>query len=337
VGYANMPLDRREGMKAIRVHTFGEPEVMQLEEVPDPQPGAGQVVVRVHAVGVNPVETYIRSGIYPKPPTPYTPGNDGAGVIAAVGPDVSQVAVGDRVYIGGSLSGTYAEKSLCLATRVHPLPAPASYAQGAAIHVPYGTAYHALVQRGRVLPSDSVLVHGASGGVGIAAVQLARAAGATVIGTAGTERGRHLVLEQGAHHVLDHTASGYLEQVLSLTGGRGVDIILEMLANVNLSHDLNVLARGGRVVAIGNRGPGNQGTVAINPRALMGRDAAILGINLGNASEQEQVRMHAALSAGLANGSLRPVIGQELPLAEAAKAHHAVIEARAYGKIVLLP
>jgi NADPH:quinone reductase len=324
-------------MKAIRVHTFGDPEVMKLEDIPDPQPGPGQVVVRVHAVGVNPVETYIRSGIYPKPPTPYTPGNDGAGVIEAVGPEVAQVKVGERVYIAGSISGTYAEKSLCAATRVHALPAPASYAQGAAVHVPYGTAYHALMQRARAVPGESVLVHGASGGVGIAGVQLARAAGLTVIGTAGTERGRQLVLEQGAHHVLDHTVSGYLEQVLSLTQGRGVDIILEMLANVNLGHDLSVLARGGRVVAIGNRGPANQGTVSINPRAAMMRDAAILGINLGNASEREVASMHAALMAGLATGALRPVIGQELPLAEAAKAHHAVIEARAYGKIVLIP
>ncbi len=324
-------------MKAIRIHTFGEPEVMQLEEVPDPQPRPGQVVVRVHAVGVNPVETYIRSGIYPKPPTPYTPGNDAAGVIEAVGPEVNQVAVGDRVYITGSISGTYAEKALCLAARVHPLPSQASYAQGAAINVPYGTAYHALIQRARGLPGESVLVHGASGGVGIAAVQLARAAGMTVIGTAGTERGRKLVLEQGAHHVLDHSASGYLEQVLSLTSGRGVDVILEMLANVNLGNDLNVLARGGRVAAIGNRGPGNQGTVSINPRAAMSRDAAILGISLGNASEREVMSMHAALVGGLANGTLRPVIGEEFPLAEAAKAHHAVIESRAYGKIVLIP
>lgn len=324
-------------MKAIRIHTFGEPEVMQLEEVPDPQPGPGQVVVRVHAVGVNPVETYVRSGIYPKPPTPFTPGNDGAGVIDTIGAGVKGVAVGDRVYIAGSMSGTYAEKSLCQAGRVHPLPASASFAQGAAIHVPYGTAYQALIHRARPLPGESLLVHGASGGVGIAAVQIACAAGMTVIGTAGTARGRELVLEQGAHHVLDHTAAGYLEQVLRLTDGRGVDVILEMLANVNLGHDLNVLARGGRVVVIGNRGPGNQGTVAINPRAAMQRDAAILGMSLANASEREVVSMHAAFFAGLANGTLRPVIGQEFALADAPKAHHAVIESRAYGKMVLLP
>jgi NADPH:quinone reductase len=203
--------------------------------------------------------------------------------------------------------------------------------------VPYGTAYHALIQRARALPGETVLIHGASGGVGIAAVQLACAAGMTIIGTAGTERGRKLVLEQGAHHVLDHSTAGYLEQVPSLTSGRGVDVILEMLANANLGNDLNVLARGGRVAAIGNRGPGNQGTVTINPRAVMNRDAAILGISLGNASEREVASMHAALVAGLANGALRPVIGEEFPLAEAAKAHHAVIESRAYGKIVLIP
>jgi NADPH:quinone reductase len=324
-------------MKAIRIHTFGEPEVMQLEEVPDPKPGPGQVVVRVQAVGVNPVETYIRSGIYPKPPTPYTPGNDGAGIVEAVGDDVAGVSVGDRVYIAGSISGTYAEKSLCPAARVHPLPAPASFPQGAAIGVPYGTAYHALLQRARALPGDSVLVHGASGGVGIAAVQLARAAGMMVIGTAGTEKGRKLVLEQGAQHALDHSAPGYLEQVLALTSGRGVDIILEMLANLNLGNDLSVLARGGRVAAIGNRGPGNQGEVSINPRAAMSRDAAILGISLGNASDHELSSMHAALAAGLASGALRPVIREEAPLAEAARAHHEVIESRAYGKIVLIP
>jgi NADPH:quinone reductase len=324
-------------MKAIRIHTFGEPEVMRLEEVPDPHASSGQVVVRLHAVGVNPVETYIRAGIYPKPPTPYTPGNDGAGVVEAVGPDVKGVKVGDRVYIAGALTGTYAEKTLCNAMRVHPLPAQASYAQGASIHVPYGTAYQALIHRARALPGESILVHGASGGVGIAAVQIAHAAGMTIIGTAGTARGRQLVLEQGAHHVLDHTVSGYLEQVLHLTDGRGVDVILEMLANVNLGNDLNVLARGGRVVVIGNRGTGNQGTVSINPRAAMQRDAAILGMTLGNASERELVSMHAAFFAGLASGTLHPVIGQEFSLADAPKAHHAVIEARAYGKIVLIP
>lgn len=323
-------------MKAIRIYEFGDPEVMKLEDIPDPQPSTGEVLVRMHAVGVNPVETYIRSGIYPKPSTPFTPGNDGAGVIEATGPEVMGVAVGDRVYIAGSRTGTYAEKSICRATQVHPLPEPASYAQGAAINVPYGTAYQAMFHRGRALAGETVFVHGASGGVGIASVQLARAAGLTVIGTGGTERGRALILEQGAHHVLDHTTDGYLDKLMELTNGRGANLIMEMLANVNLGNDLNVVASGGRVVVIGNRGPGNQGTVEINPRVAMGRDAAILGMSLANATVEEQCRMHAALVAGLANRNLQPVIGQEMPLADAAKAHHAVIESRAYGKIVLI-
>ena len=190
-------------MKAIRIREFGAPEVMRVEDVPDLHPGPGQVVVRVHAAGVNPVETYIRSGIYPKPPVPYTPGADGAGVIAAIGEGVSRVAVGDRVYLAGSRSGTYAEQALCSETQVHPLPTQVSYAQGAGVNVPYATAHRALFHRGQAAPGEAVFVHGASGGVGIAAVQLARAAGMTVIGTGGTEQGRRLVAEQGAHHVLD--------------------------------------------------------------------------------------------------------------------------------------
>src|SRR5216684_1147461 len=324
-------------MKAIRVHEFGPPEVMRVENVPDLQPGPGQVVVRIHAVGVNPVETYIRSGIYPKPPTPYTPGADGAGVVLAIGEGVSRVAVGDRVYTAGSVSGTYAEQALCRETQVHPLPQRASFSQGAAINVPYATAYRGLFQRAQASPGEVVFVHGASGGVGIAAVQLARAAGMTVIGTAGTEQGRRLVAEQGAHHVLDHRAPGYLEQVLTLTNGRGVDVILEMLANVNLGNDLDVLAAGGRVAVVGNRGTNNQGTVEINPRIAMNRDAAILGMSLVNVSAQDLARIHAALVAGLANGALRPIVGQEFALADAPRAHHVVIEANAYGKIVLIP
>jgi NADPH2:quinone reductase len=323
-------------MKAIRIHEFGVPEVMRLEEIPDLTPGPGQVVVRIHAAGVNPVETYIRAGIYPKPPLPYTPGADGAGVILAIGEGVSRVAVGDRVYTAGSLSGTYAEQALCRETQVQPLPPNVSYAQGAGVNVPYATAYRALFQRAHAAPSEVVFIHGASGGVGIAAVQLARAAGLTVIGTGGTEKGRQLVIEQGAHHVLDHRAPGCLEQVMTLTKSHGADVILEMLANVNLGKDLGIVAAGGRVVVIGNRGTNNQGTVEINPRDTMNRDSTILGMSLVNASAADLVRIHAALVAGLENGSLRPIVGQEFPLASAPHAHHAVIEANAYGKIVLI-
>jgi NADPH2:quinone reductase len=318
-------------MKAIRVHEFGGPEVLRLEEVEDPQPGAGEVLVRVVAAGVNPVDTYIRTGQHAhKPKLPYTPGSDGGGVIEALGTGSRYFDVGDRVYMARSLSGTYAELALCRESQVFPLPARLSFAQGAAVGIPYATAYRALFDRAQTQPGETVLVHGASGGVGTAAVQLARAAGIFVIGTAGTDEGRRLAADEGAHHVLDHRAENYLQELLTLTGGRGVDVIIEMLANVNLNRDLGVLAPKGRVVVVGNRGP-----VEIDARQAMTRDASIHAMSLINASEHDLARIHAALVAGLDNGTLRPVVGRELPLAEAARAHQLVLEPGAHGKIVL--
>lgn len=320
-------------MKAIRVQQFGGPEVMGLLKVPDLKPAPGQVTVRVKATGVNPVDVYIRSGTYwRKPDLPYTPGMDAAGVVESIGEGITRVSVGDRVYTAGTISGAYAEQALCSESQLHRLPCGVSYSQGAALGVPYATAYRALFQRAAAKPGETVLIHGASGGVGIAAVQLSRSAGMMVLGTAGTDRGRDLVSRQGAHHVLDHHAPDYLQQVLALTKGPGVEVILEMLANVNLGKDLKVLARFGRLVVIGSRD-----TAEIDPRDLMSRDGAILGMSLFNASEREISSIHAALGAGLENGTLCPIVGQEMPLADAARAHQAVMKSAAYGKIVLVP
>jgi NADPH2:quinone reductase len=320
-------------MKAIRVSEFGGPEVLKLQDVPDPKPDLGQVLVRVEAAGVNPVDTYIRSGTYArKPNLPYTPGTDAAGCVESVGLNVKGFKKGDRVYMNGSITGVCAELALCEESRVHHLPSKTSFAQGAALGVPYGTAFRALFQRGRGKAGETVLVHGATGGVGIACVQLARAAGMTVIGTGGTDKGRALVMEQGAHHVLDHRAQDCQKQLMDLTGGRGVDLITEMLANVNLAKDLTMLAPGGRAVVIGNRG-----TIEINPRDAMAREADILGLTLFAATEADLRESHAAVIAGLENGSLRPIVGRELPLAEAPRAHEFVMEQGAFGKIVLLP
>src|SRR5437763_2934522 len=320
-------------MKAIRVHEFGGPEVLRLDEVPTPQPGPGQLLVRIRGVGVNPVETYIRAGNYARlPQLPYTPGNDGAGVVEQVGADVTEFKAGDRVYTAGSISGTYAEFALCKNEQVHPLPANVSFAQGAAMGTPYATAYRGLLQRGNARPGETVLVHGASGGVGTAAVQLARARGLRVFGTAGSDEGIKLASQQGAHEVFDHRAPDHFEQIMKATGGHGVDVIVEMLANVNLGEDLTILAKGGRVVIIGSRG-----RVEIDPRNTMQRDADIRGMVLPNTPPAELASIHAALAAGLENGTLRPVIGKEFPLAEAAQAHRAVMEPGALGKIVLIP
>ena len=318
-------------MKAIRVKEFGGPEVLRLEEVPTPQPGPGEVLVGMRAVGINPVETYIRAGKYARlPALPYTPGNDGAGVVEQIGDAVRQFQRGDHVYTGGTITGAYAEFALCKTEQVHRLPENVSFAQGAAVGTPYATAYRGLFQRAEAKPGETVLVHGASGGVGTAAVQLARARGLRVLGTAGSEEGCNLAREQGAHEAFDHRAPDHLEQIMNATEGRGVDVIVELLANVNLGKDLAILAKGGRVAIIGSRG-----RVEIDPRDTMQRDADLRGMVLPNASPAEMASIHAALVAGLENGTLRPVIGKEFPLAEAAQAHRAVMEAGALGKIVL--
>lgn len=320
-------------MKAIRVHEFGGPEVLRLEEVPEPKPGKGEVLIQVKAIGVNPIETYIRSGTYAvKPELPYIPGWECAGIVEAVGEGVSTVRVGDRVYTSGTLTGVYAEKTLARESNVHPLPERISFEQGAAVDIAYSTAYHALFQRARGVPGETVLINGASGGVGIAAVQWARNAGMRVIGSGSTEKGRELVLSQGAHYAIDHSSPEWPDQVSRITEGRGVDIILEMLANVNLAKDLTLLNRNGRVAVIGNRG-----SIEINPRDAMNRRAEIIGVLLLLATEDEKKSMHAAIYAGLSNGALHPIVGQTYPLAQAAEAHRRILEKGHYGKIVLIP
>ncbi|HXB55949.1 MAG TPA: NADPH:quinone reductase [Vicinamibacteria bacterium] len=320
-------------MKAVVVHEFGGPEVLKLEDVPTPRPAGGQVLVRIRAAGVNPYDTLMRSGTYAvKPPLPYTPGSDGAGDIEAVGDNVSRVKPGDRVYTAKTLTGAYAEYALTLESQVHSLPSNINYAQGAGIWVPYGTAFHALRQVARARAGETLLVHGASGGVGVAAVQIGRALGMTVLGTAGTEKGLTLCKREGAQHAFDHTNPTYRDQILKATGGLGVDLILEMLANVNLGHDLKLLAPQGRVVVIGSRGD-----VSITPRDLMTRRGSIHAFTLWGVTEPEEKEIHAGLIAGLENNTLRPVVGKELPLAEAARAHKEIVQPGAYGKVVLVP
>ncbi len=320
-------------MKAILVHQFGGPEVLKLEEVPRPKPAAGQVLVRIHAAGVNPYDTYMRAGTYAvKPPLPYTPGSDAAGVIEAVGDDVKKVKASDRVYTAKTVTGAYAEYALALEEQVHSLPKKISFGQGAGVWVPYGTAYHALYHSAEAHASETILVHGASGGVGSAAVQMARAMGLTVFGTAGTQKGLELAKREGAHQVFDHSKAGYPEEIMKATAGRGVDIVLEMLANVNLATDLKLLATNGRVIIIGNRGE-----ITINPRDLMVRRASARGFTLWAITPTEEAEIHAGLIAGLENGTLRPVVGKELPLSEAARAHKEILEPGAAGKMVLIP
>lgn len=319
-------------MKAIRVQQLGGPEVLELQDVEVPTPGPNQVVVQIRAVGVNPVDAYVRAGTNARRDCPYTPGVDGAGVVHQVGEQGSDWKPGDRVYLGGSLSGSYAEFALCQTTQIFPLPDSLSFSQGAALFVPYSTAHRALFSRGHAKAGESVLIHGASGGVGLAATQLARAAGLTVLGSAGTEAGLAAAAREGAHHVLNHHDADLPEQVLELTSGRGVDLILEMLANQNLAKDMQMIAMHGRVCVIGNRG-----SLDFNPRLAMSKDADIRGLILFNTPEPELQSIQRAIYAGLEAGFLRPIVSRELPLAQAAEAHEAVLRPGTLGKIVLLP
>jgi NADPH:quinone reductase len=320
-------------MKTIRVHEFGGPEVLRFEDVPRPEPAAGQVLVHVRATGVNPYDTYMRNGTYAiKPPLPYTPGSDASGTVEAVGAGVSRLKRGDRVYTANTLTGAYAEYTVALESQAHLLPDRATFSQGAGIWVPYGTAYHALRHHADARGGETVLVHGASGGVGLAAVQIARALGLVVLGTGGTPKGLDLIRREGAHHAFDHRAEGYQHAILQATDGRGVDIVLEMLANVNLGADLKLLAPRGRVIVIGSRGD-----VTITPRDLMTRRGSVRAFTLWGITEAEEREVHAAIYTGLDNGTLRPVVGKEMPLGEAAQAQRDILAPGAFGKIVLIP
>jgi len=318
-------------MKSIHVSSFGEPSVLKLEEAPELSRKPGQILVRLHAAGVNPVEAYIRAGKYARLPSlPYIPGADGAGVIVETDDETPSLTPGDRVYLTGSLTGTYAEEALCTPDQLNPLPDQISFEQGAALGVPYGTATWALFNRGHAQSGETLLVHGASGGVGLAAVQLAHAAGMRVLGTAGSAEGLELIRQNGAEAAFDHHDSRHLEEIKAATGGRGPDIVLEMLANQNLGSDLTILAPNGRVVVVGSRGP-----VEIDPRNLMMREADIRGITLFSATPADRTEIYARITSGLENGSLNPVIGGKFPLAEAAAAHEAIMGKGARGKIVL--
>lgn len=321
-------------MKAVQVHEFGGPEVLQIHEVDVPQPSEGEVLVKIGAAGVNPYDTYMRTGSYGarNPALPYTPGSDAAGTIEALGAGTDHLEVGASVYTTGTVTGAYAEFALCKIEQVHSLPEQVTFAQGAGIYVPYATAYRSLVQFARAKPGETVLVHGASGGVGVAAIQWARAVGLSVIGTAGTDKGLQLITDQGAEKSFNHNSPDYHQEILDATQGHGVDIILEMLANVNLGHDLRMLAHRGRVVVIGSRGD-----VQITPRDLMTHETTIMGVLIWRTPANEAAEIYAAIDAGLENGTLQPIVELALPLVQAEEAHRRVMESGASGKIVLIP
>ncbi len=316
-------------MKAMQIQEYGPASALALTEAPQPTPAADQVLVKVGAAGVNPVDTYIRSGTNNYTANfPHTPGSDGAGTITAIGSDVTEFAVGQRVYFSRNLSGSSAEYCVCATTHTYPLAGALSFEEGACVGIPYTTAHRALFGRANAKTGDKVLVHGATGAVGIATVQLALAAGMDVVASAGTEDGAKLLREQGVETVIMHNEADHLAPFQSLP--TGFDVIIEMLANHNLDQDLKALTFGGRVAVVGNRG-----TVEINPRDLMARDAAVFGVALANVKPAELALIAKALKPLFEKGVLKPVIRRTYELTELAQAHEDVLKSGALGNLVV--
>ncbi|KAM3914676.1 quinone oxidoreductase-like [Leptodactylus fuscus] len=321
-------------MRAIRVSEFGSPEVLKLlTDVPVPLPAENQVLIRVHACGINPLETCIRAGTFAwKPTLPYTPGSDISGIVVDVGRNVTTFKKGDRVFTTATITGGYAEYTVASEDTVYQLPEQLNFKQGAAISIPYFAAYRALFQRAHGKPGEVVLVHGASGGVGIAACQIARAFGFKVFGTAGSPKGLNLVLQNGAHQVFNHREKDYIEKIREATEGEGVHIILEMMADVNLSNDLKLLTTGGRVIIVGYRGP-----FEINPTDTMTKEPSIIAVSIFNSTKDDWKEAAAALFGGMESGWLKPLIGPEYPLEKAPQAHEDIMhKSGATGKMVLV-
>ncbi|MDX9917106.1 MAG: NADPH:quinone reductase [Gudongella sp.] len=324
-------------MKAIVMSSFGDPEVLQIKEINEPIPGVNEVRVRLHAAGVNPNEAYIRSGNYSfgVPDLPFTPGFDGAGVVDAVGEGVTHVKVGDRVFVAAMLAkkntGTYAQKVVCEADAVHLLADNVSFEQGASLGIPAMAAYRALFHRAKLKASEVVLIHGASGGVGTLAVQMAKAIGAVVIGTASSDEGKAMVKDAGADFATDHLREDNFDEILKITDGKGPDVIIEFLANHNLENDMKIISQYGRIVIVGNRG-----SIEITPRHAMGKEADILGMALWNAPPKEYKESLYGISAFLKSGVVVPIVGDKFKLEEAYKTHELILTKKGHGKMVLL-
>ena len=323
-------------MNAIRVKEFGGPEVLILEEVQTLQPGAAQVLVRMHAIGINPVETYIRAGTYARlPELPYTPGNDGAGVVEQVGAGLSEFKAGDRVYTAGSVSGTYAELALCKADQLHPLPPNVSFAQGAAIGTPYATAYRGLLQRGEAKPGETVLVHGASGGVGTGCVLLAKMLGAEVIACASSADKIQRLQDLGADHVINYKDTDFSKWAIEKFGKPqrrnyegGVDVVINFTGGDTWAPTLKCVKRGGKILVCG-------ATAGFDPkedlRYIWSFELKVIG---SNSFYDENLK---ALMDLIVQGKMKPVIDEVLPLAQAAHGLKLIEDREVFGKVIVCP
>src|ERR1700723_4202435 len=341
-------------MRAMVVKRYGPPEVFESREVPDPQPKPGEVVVRVKAVGVNFADLLQRMGIYPgTPKPPFVPGFEVSGVVEKVA-EGGKASDGEPLHVGDAVAAlpqfnAYAEWVAVPAGRVYRLPAGMPFDDAAAIPVNYLTAYHSMFAMGNLQPGDRILVHGAAGGVGIAAVQLARARGLVIFGTAGPTKQEYL-RKIGVDHAIDYQKSDFVDVVRKFAPD-GIEMVMDPIGGKSFSRSYKCLGATGRLVVYGlsaAAGPGGKRSLArglsalaqtprFHPLKLMSANISVIGVNLGrmqtrgpqlSAELDEIFRLYAA-------GKIKPEIGKTFPLAEAAAAHTYIQERKNIGKVVL--
>ena len=323
-------------MKAIRVHEPGGPEALTYEEVPDPQPGEGEAVVRIEATGVNFIDVYFREGLYKSPTLPFTLGQEAAGVVTAVGSGVDGIAVGDRVAYAG-IRGSYAEKAAVPADRLVKLPDGATTRQAAAAMLQGMTAHYLACSTYPLKEGDVCLVHAAAGGVGQLLCQIAKLRGARVIGTTSTREKARIAREAGADEVILYTEQDFAAETRRLTGGKGVQVVYDGVGRTTFEGSLDSLAPRGMMALFGqSSGP----VEPLSPQLLNAKGSLFLTRPSMHhyTHDRKELEWRAREVLGwIAEGKLRLSVGLELPLAEAAEAHRALEGRRTVGKVLLIP
>ncbi len=324
-------------MRAIVVEHWTEPKDLCVAEVPDPEVGPGQVGVEVRSAGCNFFDLLMVRGEYQvKPPFPFTPGAELAGVVSDVGEGVEGVAVGDRVY-GGLGFGAFAERAVLPRSALRPIPKDMSFDEAAAFPIVYPTSYVALVVRASLQPGETLLVHAAAGGVGIAAVQIGAALGARVIATAGGAEKLEIARRAGASLGIDYRADDFVAAVKDATDGRGADVIYDSVGGDTFDRSLRCIAWNGRLLVVGFAS-GRIPEVRTN-RILL-KNIAVTGVNWGGFQMRQPEgaqKVYAALDRLYDEGKVPPVIFGSYPLAEAPAALEAIGSRRSYGKVILHP
>ncbi|HZW35835.1 MAG: quinone oxidoreductase family protein [Deltaproteobacteria bacterium] len=335
-------------MKAVEIRRTGPPEALEAAELPIPRPVRGEVRIRVHRAGVNFADVLARQGIYPDTPKlPFVPGYEVSGVVDLVGPGVEGFSGGERVAAFTRFGG-YAEWAVAKAPFVVPLPAEVGFSAGAAVPVNFATAYHCLFHTGALFPGDRVLIHAAAGGVGLSAVQMAKGAGAVVFGTAGSAEKVAFLDAFGVDHPIDYRAVDFVDAVRSLTGGEGVDVILDSIGGQMLARDLQVLRTGGRIVSLGVAAAMGKNksvmlrelmsTPHLQPIKLLETSRGFFGVNVLRLFDHRPALGTALLRSVfdmVAAGKARPVIAGEIPLERAPDAHRMLEERSTIGKMLL--